>query len=210
MGWLWLALIGVAVFAGLWLAGAARGLWTFVASALMLGAAGYAWQQHATLEGHSVAYDSKPIVVPDGMVAFRRAMLRGTPGDDATLSAADDRLRAGDTAAAGQAILDAIARDPGNATLWTGLGTALTLHDGGQVSPAALFAFRRAMSLAPDQPGPVFFYGLAYAQIGDLATAQPAWQRALALTPTDASYRSDLTQQLAIIDQAMASGASAR
>jgi hypothetical protein len=203
MGWLWLAMIGAAAFAVLWLAGMARGLWTFVASALMLGAAGYAWQQRATLAGHPVAADSRPIEVQPGLVAFRSAILPGKPGDNIVLTAADDRLRDGDTAAAGQVMLDAIARDPGDASLWTGLGTTLAMHDGGQVSPTALFAFRRAMSLAPDQPGPPFFLGLAYAQVGDLPTARPLWQRALALTPPNAPYRSDLTQQLAMIDRAL-------
>jgi hypothetical protein len=203
MGWLWPAMIGAAAFAVLWLAGVARGLWTFIASALMLGAAGYAWQQHATLAGHPVAADSRPIEVQPGLVSFRSAIMPGKPGDDAALAAADDRLRDGDTAAAGQAMLDAIARNPGDAALWAGLGTAVAVHDGGQVSPTALFAFRHAMDLAPDQPGPPFFLGLAYAQVGDLAAARPLWQRALALTPPGASYRIDLTRQLAMIDDAL-------
>lgn len=201
MGWLLLILIGSAALVALRLAGLARGLWMFVASALMLAAVGYAWQQRATLPGHPVAADSKPIEIEAGMVAFREAIMPGRPGDDRILTAADDKLREGDTEAAAQVMLDAIARDPGDAALWAGFGSAIATHDGGQVSPTAAFAFRRAMALAPNQPGPPFYLGLAYAQAGDFAAAKLAWLRALALTPRDAPWRVDIAEQLAMIDQ---------
>ena len=189
MGWLWLAMIGAAAFAVLWLcrrraravdvrrlgADARRG-------GLCLATARDAGRPSGRGRFQTVRGPAGAGRVPVGDHA-------GKPGDEAVLTAADDRLREGDTAAAGQVMLDAIARDPGDATLWTGLGTALSMHDGGQVSPTALFAFRRAVSLAPDQPGPPFFLGLAYAQAGNLPAARPSWRRALALTPPDAPYR---------------------
>ncbi len=208
MGWVLLFLLGCAAMAVLWRAGLARGLWMFVVSALLLGAAGYASQQRATLPGSPVEAHSKPLDVEDGMVAFRAAIMPGKPGDDRILAAADDRLRAGDAQAAAQVMLDAIARDPGDATLWTGLGSALVAHDGGRPSPTALLAFRRAMALAPNQPGPPFFLGLAHAQAGDLAAAKLAWLRALDLTPQDAPWRVDIAEQLAMIDQFQAMSAA--
>ncbi|MES2095180.1 MAG: cytochrome C biosynthesis protein [Pseudomonadota bacterium] len=203
MGWLLLALMGGAALAALWLSRAARGLWMFVAAALMLGAAGYAWQQRAALPGHPVTAESRAIDVQEGFVAFRAAIMPGRPGDDRILAAADEQLRAGDTTAAGRVMLDAIAADPNDAALWTGLGTVLVAHDEGQLSPAAQFAFRRAQSLAPREPGPLFFLGLAYAQGNDLPAAKPVWERALALTPADAPYRSVIADQLTGIDEAM-------
>ena len=201
MGWLLLALIGMAVAAALWLAGIARGLWSSIGAALMLGAAGYAWQQHATLSGHPVTADATPIDIDPGMVAFREAVMPGLAGDDRTLVEVDAQLRAGNTDAAAQRLIEAIARRPADAALWTGLGSTLAWHDGGQVSPAAQFAFRRAMRLAPDQPGPPFFLGLAHAQTGDLAAAKLAWLRALTLTPRAAPYRVDIAERLAMVDQ---------
>lgn len=207
MGWVWLAAIGGAALVILWLAGVSRGLWTFVASALTLGAAGYAWQGKAALAGHPVAADSKPILVAEGMLVFRSAIMPGQPGDGDILRAADNRLRAGDSAAAAQVLLDAIALNPSDATLWTGLGSVIAAHDGGQVSPTTQFVFRRAMQLAPADPAPPFFFGLAYAWAGDLAAAKTAWLRALALTPPDARYRTDITEQLAAIDRLQATSA---
>jgi cytochrome c-type biogenesis protein CcmH/NrfG len=43
-----------------------------------------------------------------------------------------------------------------------GLGNALVLHADGMMTPAAELAFQRAAKLAPDHPGPKFFYGLAW------------------------------------------------
>ncbi len=209
MGWLILALMAGAALAALWLLRVARGLLMFVASALMLGAAGYAWQQHATLPGHPVTAESRDIQVQEAFVSFRTAIMPGKPGDDRILAAADDQLRAGDTAAAARVMLEAIKADPQDAALWTGLATTLVAHDEGQISPAAQLAFRRAQALAPTDPGPPFFLGLAYAQGNDLASAKPAWERALALTPANAPWRSVIVDQLSGIDEAMRASAAA-
>jgi cytochrome c-type biogenesis protein CcmH len=100
-------------------------------------------------------------------------------------------------------MLDAISANPGDAALWTGLGTVLVAHDEGQLSPAAQFAFRRAQALAPNEPGPPSFLGLAYAQGNNLPAAKPEWERALALTPAAAPYRSVIVEQITAIDEAL-------
>jgi len=209
MGWLWLAALGVGAMVALWLLGVSRGLLMFVASALMLGAAGYSRQGSPSLEGNPVTADAREINVDERLVAFRSAIMPGKPGDDRILAAADDRLRAGDTAGAAQVMLDAIAVDPNDAALWTGLGTNLFMHDGGKLSPSALAAFRRALALAPNDPGPVYFLGLAQAMGGNLDAGRAAWQSALALTPADAPYRADLTAQITNIEAMMRGNAAA-
>lgn len=208
MGWLWLVVIGGAAFVALWRAGVSRGLATFVGTALALGAAGYAWQQHAGLAGHPVKADAEAIEVDPGLVAFRTAIM---PGNEAVLAAADDKLRAGDSTGAAQIILDAIAKQPDAASLWVGLGSAIAAHDGGQMSPAASLAFRRAGALAPHDPGPPFFLGLAYIKAGNLDAAKVAWERTLALAPSQASYRVAIAERLVMIDQyrAMKAGKAA-
>lgn len=205
MGWLWLVLIMALTFAALWRLGVARTSGWMVGSALMLGAAGYAWQQHAALPGHPVSFDAEKVEVDPGLVTFRSAIM---PGNEATFAAADEQLREGDTTAASQVMLDAIAAKPGDAGLWAGLGSTIAAHDGGQLSPAALFAFRKAVALAPQTPGPPFLLGLAYLQSGQLAEAKVAWLSALTLAPRDAPYRVEIAERLVMIDQfiAMQSG----
>ena len=212
MGWLWLIVIGGAAFVALWRAGVSRGLATFVGTALALGAAGYAWQQHAGLAGHPVKADAEAIEIDPGLAEFRAAIMPGVADDQAVLAEADNQLRAGDPTAAAQGIMSAIAKRPGDAALWSGLGGAIAAHDGGQVSPAALIAFRRAVALAPNEPGPPFLLGLAYVQAGELDAAKVAWMRTLALAPKYAPYRIEIAERLVMIDQikAMKAGEAAQ
>ena len=200
-GWIALGLIGLVAFAGLRLIGVPRAYGWLTAVALMLGVVGYAAQQRAGLPGRPVSARAKAIDVDPGLVAFRELIMPGTTEDRAALAAADARLRSGDTTAAVEGLLGAIRAAPAHAVLWTGLGSALAAHDGGQVSPAARFAFRRAWELAPREPGPPFFLGMAMAQSGDLPAAKIAWLRALALAPREAPYRVDIAERLVIIDQ---------
>lgn len=209
MGWVTLAVIGAVAFVALRVIGVPRPIGWFTASALVLGATGYALQQRAFLPAHPVRADAEPIDIDPGMVAFRAMVLPGTGSDATVIAAADEHLRSGDAGAAVAGLLAAIGGNPRDVALWTALGGAFAAHDGGQMSPAALFAFRRAWQLAPREPGPPFFLGLAYVQAGELAKAKVAWLRALALAPRDAPYRVDIAERLVLIDefQAMAEGA---
>lgn len=204
MGWLWLGVIGFAAFASLWFGGVSRALSGMTAAALLVGGAGYALQNHASLPATPARTDIKRIDVDPGLIAFRSAILPGNADDAAVLAAADERMRQGDTGGAAKIMLEAVSRRRDDAALWTGLGSVLVAHDGGQISPAARLAFRRAFQIAPDEPGPPFFLGLAHVQAGDLQAAKQAWLLALSLSPRDAPYRVDIAERLVMVDQFMA------
>ena len=169
----------------------------------MLGAAGYAFQQKASLPGHPVESFAEPIEIDPALTELRDSMLGRFTGDGAYLVAADAMTRSGDTHAAVQAVLGGLERYPKSLTLWTGLGSAYAQHDG-TVSPAALFAFRHAAHLAPLHPAPPYFLGQAYIQSGQFALARPYWARALALTPPGLSYRNQIADQLNRLDAYLA------
>lgn len=211
MGWILLVVIGLAAFGLLWLGGVSRSLALMSAAALLVGGAGYAVQQKAGLPGSPASPDTRRIEIDPGLVAFRSTIMPTDPAATATLAAADERLRVGDTEGAAQLLLDSVGKSPRNAALWTGLGTALAAHGSGQLSPAAQYAFRRGFMLAPDQPGPAFFLGLTYVQAGDLPAAKRAWLQALALTPRSAPWRVLIAERLVMIDEflAMQEGAPA-
>ncbi len=204
MGWVWLFAIGIGAFAMLWLGGMPRTLAMLSGAALLVGGAGYALQQNAGLPGSPANADIRRIDIDPGMVAFRSAIMPGTVDDRSVLAAADDRMRAGDTTGAVQGIEKALGQRPDDALLWTGLGSALVFHDNGQMSPAAQLAFRRAFQLAPLQPGPPFFLGMAHIQNGDLAAAKRSWLLALSLTPRDAPYRVLIAERLVMVDEFLA------
>ncbi|WP_374942807.1 hypothetical protein [Sphingomonas sp.] len=213
MGWLWLAVFGASAMALLALLGVNRALWSFAGAALMLGAAGYAWQGSPTLPGTpAIARDSTP---PDDqtITALRDDMLGRFTLDGAYLIASDAMIARGDDRAGVQVLLGGIGKIPASYALWTALGTAYARHDGGQVSPAARFAFEHAHRLAPDSVAPPFFLGLAYVRAGDYAAARPWWARALAIAPPRISYRREIAIRLAILDRLIATqqaGADAR
>jgi len=203
MGWIMLGLIGLGSAAILWLSGVARSLWSFVGAAMMLGAAGYALQGSPTLPGHPVAANAEPIDVDAGLIELRDSMLGRYTAEGAYLVAADGVTRAGDTRSAVQAVLGGINKYPRSLALWTGLGSALALHDG-SVSPAALFAFKHAAQLNEKHPAPPYFLGLAYIRAGEYATARPYWAKALELSPPKQPYRQQIAEQLARLDAFMA------
>lgn len=195
-----LALVGLAAAGSLWALGIGRRLWSFAGAALMLGAVGFAVQAARHVPGKPVFADVTPIPVDPGMVAFREAVFAPDRADSLALASADARLQAGDAHAAADGLRREIALRPDDAVLWSALGSVLAQHDGA-ISPAAKFAFRRALALAPRAPGPAFFLGIAYADAGDFGPARLAWSHALAMTAADAAYRPDIVERLAAIDQ---------
>ncbi len=207
MGWIMLAIIGGAAAVLLWRLGVPRILWTTAAAALMLGAVGY------TLQGspNRAASPAKPKIdsaeLAADVQALRGAMFSRFTADAAYQTAADAMIRAGEKGSAVKVTLGGIDHYPRSIQLWTQLGSVLVTHDGDNMSPAALFAFRRAIQLNPRHPGPPFFLGLGYVQSGRLAEARPWWARALALTPANASYRGEIAERLMLLDQFLAMAA---
>jgi len=201
MGWAMLLLIMVAAALLLWLSGYPRRLWTVAATALMLGAAGYAWQGSPGLAGHPVAAAEKAGEIDSNLVALREALFGRFDFAFAYFTAADAMTRAGSPRLAANVMVGAVRKAPDNGALWTGLGLALAENDGMQISPASKFAFERAMQLWPQHPGPPFFYGLAHVREGKFAEARPYWAKAVALSPEKAPYRAELEARLFLLDR---------
>ncbi len=212
MGWLALALIAAAAAAALVLLRVDRALWSMVGAALMLGAAGYAWQGRPMVAA-SPARPMIDVATDDpSLVDLRERMLGRFTADSAYLVAADAMARAGDRRSAVRALLGGLNRYPRSLMLWTALGSALSAHDGNTLSPPALFAFQQAIRIAPLHPAPFFFLGLAQVRGNDYAAARVSWARAraLALAPREASYHRDIAVRLQLIDELLAQQASPR
>lgn len=169
----------------------------FVAAAMLVALAGYAWQARPDLAGAPrQAVDEEKI--PDTVFSRERTKMFGqfnAAGD--WLTAADALEREGARRSAVSVLNEGVRQNPGSADLYVGLGNALTLYAGGMVTPAARLAFDRAAEIAPNHPGPPFFLGLALAQAGQLDEAGNVWRELLDRTPADAPYRADLEQKLA-------------
>lgn len=199
MGWLALALLAGAAFGGLALMRVPRLLWSLLGAALMLGAAGYAWQGRPTLPGRPTASDTQTLLADPALIELRTQMFGRFGAEGAYLVAADALARSGSGRFEVQAILGGIGTSPRSTQLWTALGDALARHDGGRLTAPAQFAFDQARRLDPRHPGPLFFLGLAQIRGDDFAAAEASWRRALALTHPDAPYRSAIVDRLALL-----------
>ena len=200
-GWILLLALMAITGAALWRFGriGAGGV-ELLGAALLLAAAGYAWQGRPGLEGQPTP---PPVAqaMPDSDFARLRAMMFAKfTGDAQVLETADAFHRQGLEDYAVGILKSALVRRPRSADLWVGLGNALVGHADGLMTPAAELAFQRAQTLSPLHPGPPFFLGLAYAQTGQLDRARALWVTLLARTPVEAPWRADLIARIAAVD----------
>lgn len=207
MGWVSLAAIGGAAMAAFIALRVPRPLWSFVGSALMLAAAGYALQGRPGLPARPAVGIVRALPEDPNIVDLRDRMFGRFTNDGAYIVAADAMMRVGEPEAATQVVLGGIRAVPASALLWTELGHRLAVRDGNVLSPPALFAFQQATRLAPAHPGPRFFEGLAYVRAGDFASARPLWKRAVQLSPAGTSYRRDILVRLDLLDRYLAAAA---
>ena len=201
MGWIWLLVFAVATGLGLWRIGKLdRGGLELVGAALCLALAGYAWQGSPSAPGHPLeaadAADSGE--VPANL---RKTFASSMNAEGQWLALADALVQAGRPRAAVSMLSEAARKAPENPDIWVGLGNALVVHGGGQMSPAAQFAFERAATISPNHPGPPFFVGLGLAQAGKAEEAGEVWRGLLARAPEGAPWKADLEARLAEINQ---------
>ena len=186
MGWLALLLLFTASLSALWWSGGRGGLLKAGAAALLLGAAGYAFQGRPELRSAPAIGSEGRDVLP--LTEARHAFYGNFSSAESWLRISEALARGGNTEDAVGILQNAVRRYPGDPQLWVGLGNALVDHAHGLTPPAEL-AYRRAAELSPGYPAPPFFYGLALARSGDRQSAVELWQQILAKAPPDASWR---------------------
>lgn len=201
MGWFLFLVSAIAVGLGLWRLGRLdRSALELTGAALLLALAGYAWQGNPALEGQPVqsAEASDTGEVPADL---RKTFASSMNAEGQWLGLADALIQAGRARSAVSLLVEATHKAPLNPDVWVGLGNALIVHGGGQMSPAAQFAFEKAAAISPNHPGPPFFLGLGLAQAGKMDEAGEVWRGLLARAPKDAPWKADLEARLTQIGQ---------
>ena len=205
MTWIFIILLGFAVFAGLvWLLKLPRAGWELVGAALLVGVAGYALQGHPSRPGAPKAPVETAETAGTELVKQRQAMGAGFGSGQQWLIVADGLSRRGQFGSAAQILRSAVRQNPRDADLWVAMGNALVGHSDGFISPAAQFAFQRAATIAPAHPGPPFFMGLALAQSGRLAEARTIWAQLAGQAPPGVPWKADLDERLVRLDALIA------
>jgi cytochrome c-type biogenesis protein CcmH len=199
MGWIALiALIGLSAV-GLRTLGVRGPLLTASAAALLLGAAGYAFQGSPDIPSAPATGADAHDIFP--LTDARHAFFGNFTPAETWLRMSEALARDGKSEDAVGILTNAVRRYPGDPQLWIGLGNALVDHARGLTPPAEL-AYRRAAALAPGHPAAPFFYGLALARSGDRGAAVTIWKRILAKAPPNAEWRPLIEQGVAALSGA--------
>jgi cytochrome c-type biogenesis protein CcmH len=159
----------VGAIAGLLVMAAAAGLYPLWSN----------WNWHA-------AVAPKPAVDPQvlEMIAKLERHMKDAPGDLKgwlLLGQSDLALERADGAI--DAYEHAHHLDPDNVVALLGLGEALSIRAGGNVTPPAGDLFERAVALEPDNPRALLYSGFGAATRGDRATARQRWLKLKGMHP---------------------------
>ena len=177
-----------------------RSAWTLFGAALLFGLTGYALQGSPGQAGAPKAAVDELAATGEGLVEARRQMFDPNQPPSRFVTVADGFARRGQYADAAGILNGAIEENPRDAEAWLALGNALVEHAEGQLTPAALYAYGRAETLAPANPAAPFFLGAALIRGGRLVEARGLWADLLERAPADAEWRPLLAERLARLD----------
>lgn len=210
MGWVIAFAFAATVLGALLLARLPRVAWEITGAALLLGLAGYAWQGRPGLVGapRRAVVDATP--GPDAQIAAKRRDLARVYGPTAQWMVMSDAYASrGHMQEAATILLSGLRAHPRDTNLWMALGNALMAHMDGTLSPAADYAYRRAVALDEKALAPRYFYGLALIRAGNLQGARTQWATVAAAVPAGSPFRAELDAGIARIDAMMGQGGTA-
>jgi cytochrome c-type biogenesis protein CcmH/NrfG len=209
MGWLVMLVLAASTALGLWRwVRRDTGALQFLAAALLLALAGYAWQGQPGLAGAPKARSADDRRPPSDFAQLRKPLLGEFNQAGAWLTASEALVQTGGTQSAVNLLRGRLEQTPRSMELWLGLADALIQHSGGMLTPAAEMAFNRAANVATEHPAPRFFYGLALARMGQVEAAEQYWRQVLAMPQTTDQWRQMVEQAQGMAAQMRAMGPS--
>lgn len=207
MSWLpILALAAIAYLAAVYALRLPRSGFTLLGAALLFGLAGYALQGRPGEPSAPGRARVDPGSTGELLVSARREFFGQDRLPSRFLITSDAFARRGDHARAAAFARSAVEESPGDVEAWTALGNALTEHAGGQLTPAAIYAYGQAERRAPGSPAPGYFLGLALLRAGQPERTRAIWSELLAAAPADAPWRPVLAERVARLDGMLARG----
>ena len=198
MSWLpILALAGLAFATSVAVLRLPRNLWMLFGSALLFGLAGYALQGSPGQAGAPAdPVAERSAETGELLVAARREFYPVGQMPSRFVVTADAFTRRGQHEQAANFLRNAVAENPNDGEAWLALGNALIEHADGRLTAAALYAFAQAEQVAPSNPAPTYFLGLAFLRAGEPGKTLALWRELLAEAPADADWRAPLSARL--------------
>lgn len=177
---------------------------TLLGAALLFGLAGYALQgSPGAPASPATAATADTQQIGELVVEARREFFDTALLPSRFLITSDAYARRGDHERAAAFAESAVEENPNDIEAWTALGNALTEHAGGQLTPAAIYAYGQAERRAPASPAPGYFLGLALLRAGQPERTRAIWSEILAQAPANAPWRPVLAERLARLDALM-------
>lgn len=174
-----------------------RTLWMLFGSTLLFGLAGYALQGHPGQAGAPAAPAFKDNAeTGELLVTARREFFEVGMLPSRFVVTADAFTRRGQHEHAANFLRNAVAENPADAEAWVALGNALVEHADGQLTAAALYAYSQAEEVAPANPAPTYFLGLAFLRAGEPGKTLALWRELLEQAPAEAEWRAPLAARL--------------
>lgn len=179
----WIMAIGLAV-AAFGVAVAAfrlpRKTWASLAAALVFGLAGYTLQASPDLPGAPASLVREAYSDEWQLTDARRLLV----GDEYRsrsnwLVTADAFASRGQFTDAADFLRLAVEENPSDFEAWLALGNVLTEQADGILTQASVYAYREASTIAPGNPAPGYFLGLALVRQGRMMDARGVWRSAL-------------------------------
>jgi cytochrome c-type biogenesis protein CcmH len=176
---------------------------------LILSISGYALSGKPGLPARpAMAAPAAPKDTPD-IVEARAALMKNPANIFAWLEMANGFRKSGNIDAALEAMEVASRAIPDSADLWVLRGQLLVEKSGGEITPAARFAFDRAAALDPMHPAPRYMVALAWVMQGKPHEAKPVLEKLLRDTPPNTSYRAQIEKLLRGVNAMTAAGVGA-
>lgn len=203
MSWLPILALSALVFAlAVVLLKLPRPLWMLFGSAMLFGLAGYALQgQPGLASAPAAASVEQNDETGELLVAARREFYPAAQQPSRFVITADAFSRRGQHQQAASFLRNAVEDNPNDGEAWLALGNALVEHADGQLTAAALYAYAQAEKVAPDNPAPTYFLGLAYLRAGEPGKTLALWRDLLAQAPAEAAWRGPLAERLRRLEQ---------
>lgn len=179
----WIMAIGLAV-AAFAVAVAAfrlpRMTWASLAAALVFGLAGYTLQASPDLPGAPASL-AREAYSDEWQLTDARRLLVGDEYRSRSnwLVTADAFASRGQFTDAADFLRIAVEENPADFEAWLALGNVLTEQADGVLTQASVYAYREASTIAPGNPAPGYFLGLALVRQGRMMDARGVWRSAL-------------------------------
>ena len=203
MSWVIAILLALAGFAAIAvLSGQKRAAWAVVLAALGFGLAGYATQASPGIKSAPKQGVRAATGEGEQFVALRVELVGEARRSHSPYTLmSDGYARGGQFEEAAALLRGAVSKDQRDGDAWLALGNALLLHADGQLTPAAIYAYRRAEQELPGSAATAFFIGVGMIREGRLIEAHRLWSERLAALPEGAPGREILAERLGALEQ---------